>query len=102
MSLLGAGYVGVYIASSNLRGNYVVHQDMEIPHYDSLFDVMKDLLNGLWDEGLCLLQGTCEFVVEDTTSLVMENLEISILGLASGRHSKGSKMICNYPLTREI
>ena len=100
--LLGKGALRVYIASPILWGDSVGLQDMDITHYDSMFGVMKDVSNGLWDAGLCLLQGNCAFLVEATTRLVTASLEIYILAVASGRHSKGSKMICNYPLTREI
>ena len=41
-------------------------------------------------------------MVEATTCLVMASLEILILGVASGRHSKGSNMLRNHPLMREI
>ena len=52
VSLLGAGDVGFYIASPFLRVNTVGLQDMEIMHYDSIFGVMKDESDGLWDSGL--------------------------------------------------
>ena len=102
ISLLGAGPVGVCIESTVLRGDSVGLQDMEITHYDSMFGVTKDVSNGLWDAGLCLLQGTYEFVLEATTCMVTESLDISILIVASGRHSKVFKIIRNFPLTREI
>ena len=73
------------MASPILRGDTIGLKDMDITHYDSIFGVMKDESDGLWDSGLCLLQGTCEFVVESTTHLVTASLEISILGVASGR-----------------
>ena len=82
VSLLGAGSVGVYIASPIMRGDTVGLQDMEIPHYDSTLGVMKGVLDGLWDAGLCLLQGTCVFVVEATTRLFTSILDISILVVA--------------------
>ena len=56
VSLLGAGAVGVYIAYTTLRGNTVGTKDMEITHYDSIFGLMKDISDGLWDAGFCLLQ----------------------------------------------
>ena len=92
----------VYIASTILRGDYVGPQYMETTHYDSVFGVIKEVSNGLWDALLCKLQGTCVCVVESTTRLFMEILEISILGVASVRHSKGFKMLHNFPLTKEI
>ena len=61
VSLLGAGSVGVYIDSPILRGNYFGLKNTEINHYESMFGAMKDVSNGLWDSGLCLLQGTCIF-----------------------------------------
>ena len=64
--------------------------------------LMKDLSNGLWDIGLCLLQVSCAFVVDATTHFFTEISEIYILGVVSGRHSKESKIFCNYPLTRKI
>ena len=74
VSLLDAGAVGVYIDSPILRGDSVGLQDMEIIHYDSMFDVTKDVSNGLCDAGMCLIQGTCEFLVEATTRLVTTGL----------------------------
>ena len=56
---------------------------------------IKDVTENLYDAGLCLLEGTCAFVVEATTSLVTESLDISILGVESVRYSKGSKMLRN-------
>ena len=41
-------------------------------------------------------------MVESTTCLVTVSLYISILGVAAVRHSKGSKVLRNYPLSREI
>ena len=102
MSLLVAGSLGVYITPPILRGDTVGLQDMEITHYDSMFGVEKDVLGSLWDAGLCLLQGTCAFVVEATTGMVTSSLVISIMGLVSGRNSKESKILFNYPPTREI
>ena len=67
-----------------------------------MFGFMKDISNGLWNAGLCLLQVSCVFVVEANTSLLTPSLEIYILGVVSGRHSKGYKMLHNYPLTRNI
>ena len=64
--------------------------------------LIKDVSSGLWDGALCLLQGSFAFVVDDTTRLVMEISDIHILGVISGRHSKGSKMLREYPLTRKI
>ena len=101
VSMLGVGDVGVYIASSILKSDYVGLQDMEITHYDSMSGVMKDVSNGLLDKGLCLLQGTFSFVVEVTIILVTEILDISILGVASGRHFKGYKILRNFQLTRK-
>ena len=49
---------------------------MNINLYDSMFGLMKDVTNGLWDGGLCLLQGYCVFVVNATTRLVIESLYI--------------------------
>ena len=102
VSLLGAGDMGFYIAYSILRDDSVGRQDMKITHYDSMFGLMKYASNSLWGGGLCLLQGSCEFVVYATTILVIGTSDIYILVVASGRHSKGSKMLHNYPLTRKI
>ena len=63
---------------------------------------MKDVSNSLWNARLCLLQGTCAFVVDATTRLFTASLDVSILIVVSDRHSKGSKMLLNFPLTREI
>ena len=76
-----------------MRGDSVGLQDIDITQYESMFGVMKDVLGVLWDAVLCLLQGTCSFVVEATTLVGMETLEIYILVLASSRHSKGSMML---------
>ena len=89
VSLLGAGSVGVYIASPIFRSNFFGIQNMDITRYESMFGLTKDVLDGLWDAGLCLLQGNCSFVVEATTSLVAEILDISILVLASGKTLQG-------------
>ena len=70
--MLVAGAMWVYINYSILRGGTIGLQDMEINHYDSIFGVMKDVLDGLWDAGLCLLQGTSKFVVEATTCMFTE------------------------------
>ena len=94
--------MGVYIASPILRDNSVGHQEMDINRYDRMVVLIKDVSSGLWDEALCLLQGSCTFVVDATTRLVTESSEIHILGVAPGRHSKGSKMLHDYPLTRKI
>ena len=102
VSLLSAGTMGFYIASPILRNDYVGRQDIQITQYDSMADLMKDVSNDLWDGGLCLIQGFYKFVVDVTTHLVTESSEIYILGVASGRHSKGLKMLCNYPLMRKI
>ena len=75
---------------------------MEITHYDSMVVLIKDVSSCLWDGVLCLLQGYCEFVVYATTSLVTEISEIHIMGVVSGRYSKGSKMLRDYPLMRKI
>ena len=64
--------------------------------------LIKDVSSGLWDGALCLLRGYCEFVVYATTSLVTEISEIHIMGVVSGRYSKGSKMLRDYPLMRKI
>ena len=98
--MLGAGSVGVYITSPILRGDTIGLQFMEITHHDSIFGVMKDVSNVLWYAVLCLIQGTCEFMVESTTYMITAVLDIYILGVASGRHSKGFKMHCSYPSTR--
>ena len=98
MSLLVTEVVGVYIDSPILRGDYVGLQDMDITPYGSMFGVIKDASNSLWDVELCLIQGTCEFVAEANTCLVTASSEISILGVAPGRYSKGSKMLRNFPL----
>ena len=63
VSLLGEGDMVVYIASPITRGDTVGLQDMDITHYDSTLSVLKDILDGLRDAGLCLLQITCTFVV---------------------------------------
>ena len=63
MSLLCAGAVGLYIASPIPRGDSVGLQDVEITHYAIMFGVMKDVSNVLWGASLCLIQGTCAFVV---------------------------------------
>ena len=76
-------------------------QNMDITQYDSIFGVMKDVSDGIYYAGLCLLQGTCMFVVEVTPFLFPEILDIFILEVLLGRHSKGYKMLFNYPLTRE-
>ena len=60
-----------------------------------MFGVIKDVTDNLYDAGLCLIQGTCACVVEATTCLVTESLDISILGVESVRYSKGSKMLHN-------
>ena len=75
---------------------------MDITHYESMFDVMKDVSERLWDAGLYLIQVTCEILVESTTRLFTASLEISILGVASRRNSKGYNILCNYLLLREI
>ena len=102
VSLLGEGALGFHIDSTILRKNCFGLQNMEITNYYSMFGVMKYVSDGLWGEGLCLLQGTCVFVVHATTHMVTESLGISILGVASGRHYKESNMLHNYLLTREI
>ena len=102
MSLLGAGAMIFHIASQILRDHSLGCQDMEINGYDSMVGLIKDVSSGLWVRALCLLQGSCTFVVDATTRLVTESSEIHILGVASGRHSKGSKMLRDYPLTRNI
>ena len=61
MSLLGAGAMGVYIDYPILRGHSVCHQDMDITCYDSMVGLMKDVSNGLWDGGFCVIKGSCEF-----------------------------------------
>ena len=98
MSLLCAGDMGVYIASPILMDDSVGCQYMQITHFDSIVGLMKDLSNGLWDIGLCLLQVSCAFVVDATTHFFTEISEIYILGVASGRHSKESKILRSYPL----
>ena len=95
VSLLGAGDMRVLIASPILRDHSVGCQDMDITRYGSTVCLMKNVSSGLWDGELCLLKGSCAFVVDATTHLVMESSEINILGLASDRHSKGSKIIRN-------
>ena len=100
VSILGEGAVGVYIDYPILRYYTVGFQYMEITHYFSMFGVIKDVSDGLWDIGLFLLQGTCAFLVEATTSMVTASLDISILVVVSGRQYKGSKMLRNYPSTR--
>ena len=102
MSLLVAGSMGVYIAFLILRDDSVGRQYMKITHYGSMFGLMKDVSNGLWGGGLCIIQVSCSFVVDATTRLLMEISERDILGVATGRHYKGSKMLRNYPLTRKI
>ena len=102
VSLLGKGGVGVYIASNILRSNSFGLKNMDITQYDSMFGVMKDVPDGLWYAGLCLIQGKFAFVVEVATRMITASLEIPILGVESGRHSKWYKMFHNYPLTREI
>ena len=67
MSLLGAGAMGVYINYPILRDHSVGCGDMEITRYDSMVGLMKDVSNGLWDGGLYVLQGSCEFLVDNTT-----------------------------------
>ena len=94
--------MGVYIASTTLRNHSVGRQYMEITRYASMVGLIKDVSSGLWDGALCPIQGYCEFVVDATTSLVTEILEIHILGVAPGRNSKGLKMLHDYPLTRKI
>ena len=61
MSLLGAGAMGVYIDYPILRGHSVCHQDMDITCYDSMVGLMKDVSNGLWDGGFCVIKGSCDF-----------------------------------------
>ena len=90
MSLLCAGDVGVYIASPILSNDSVGLQDINITHYDSMFGLIKDVSNCLWDAGLCLIQGSCAFVVESTTRLVTASLEIYMSGVVSSRYSKQS------------
>ena len=102
VSLLVTGAMGVYIASLILRDHSVGLQYMKIIRYDSMVSLMKDVSSDLWDGVLCLLQGSCAFVLDTTTCLVTENSDIHILGVSSGRHSKGSNMICDYPLTSKI
>ena len=102
VSLLGAVAMVVYITSPILRDDSVGRQDMQITHYDSIVDLIKDVANGLWDGGLSVLQGSCVFLVYSTTSFVMESPEINTLGVASGIYSKGLKMLRNYLLTSKI
>ena len=78
VSLLGKWTVGFYIASPILRRNSFGLQNMEMNQYDSIFDVMKDVLEGLWYAGLSLLQVACVFVVESATCLVTESVDIYI------------------------
>ena len=92
--------MGVYIASTILRGDSIGLQDMEITHHDSMFGVMKDVSNGLWDAVFCILQGNCAFVLEFTNLMVTESFGISIFEVESDRNSKGSKILRNFPLTR--
>ena len=47
VSLLGAGEVGFYIASTILRINYFGLQNTEITHYEIMVDVMNNVLDGL-------------------------------------------------------
>ena len=82
MSLLGAGTMGVYIDYPILRDHSVGHQDMDITCYDSMVDLIKDVSNGLWDVGLCVLQYSCEFLVDTTNSLFTESSDIYILGVS--------------------
>ena len=102
VSLLGAWAMGFYIASPILRGDTVGLQDMDITNHNSMFGVMKDILDGLWDEGLCLLQGTCAFVVDAITRLFTAILDRSIMGVALDRHSKRYKTLRNYPSSSTI
>ena len=102
MSLLGAGAMGDFITSLIPMDDSVGCQDMNITHYNSIFGLMKDVSNGLWDGGLCLIQRSCAFMVDARTRLVTEISEMYILGIAPVRHSEGSKILCNYPLTRKI
>ena len=90
MPLLCTGDMGVYIASPILKDDSVGCQYMQITHFDSIVGLMKDLSNGLWDRGLCLIQGSCAFVVESTTRLVTASLEIYMSGVVSSRYSKQS------------
>ena len=78
MSLFCAGAMGVYIASPILKDDSVGCQYMQITHYESMVGLMKDVLNGIWDRGLCLLQGSCAFVVDATTRFFTESSEIYI------------------------
>ena len=71
VSLLGADFMGVYITSTILRDHSVGCQDMKITRYDSMVGLMKDVSSGLWDQSLCLLKGSCAFLVDATTNLVM-------------------------------
>ena len=100
MSLLGTGNVGVYIDSSIRSDDYVGLQYMEMIPYGSMFGVMKDVSNGLWDAVFCILQGNCAFVLEFTNLMVTESFGISIFEVESDRNSKGSKILRNFPLTR--
>ena len=84
-----------HIASPILRDHSVGCQDTEINGYDSMVGLIKAVSSGLWGGALCLLQGSCTFVVDATTRLVTESSEIHILGVASGRHSKESKKLHN-------
>ena len=62
---------------------------MDITQYDSMFGLTKDVLDGLWYAGLCLLQVNFSFVVEAITRMVAEILDISILLVASGKTLQG-------------
>ena len=62
---------------------------MDITRYESMFGLTKDVLDGLWDARLCLLQGKWYFVVESTTRMVAEILDIFILVVASGKTLQG-------------
>ena len=70
--------MGLYSASTILGVDTVGLQDMGITHYDSMFGVIKDVSDVLWDSGLCLLQVICAFVVESITRLVTASLYLSI------------------------
>ena len=74
VSLLGERAMGIYITSPILRINSFGLQNMDITHYDSMFGVMKNVLDGLWNAGLCLLKVICAFVLEATTRLVTASL----------------------------
>ena len=89
VSLLVAGYMGVYIASTILRDDPIGRQYMKITDYDSMVGLMKYASNGLWGEGLCLLQVSCTFVVDATTRLITEISDLYILVVTSGRHCNG-------------